>query len=337
MPEAPSPRRALITGITGQDGSYLAELLLAKGYEVHGFVRRTSVLTRARIEHLYHGPEHEPSRLHLHYGDVSDLPSVVRVVEHVQPHEVYNLAAQSHVRISFDMPDYTLEVTGRGAFNVLEAARRACPTARVYQAGSSEMFGLAEACPQDERTPFHPRSPYGIAKVLGHHTAVLYREAHGMFVANGILFNHESPRRGANFVTRKIAIGAARIAAGLQDELALGNLAARRDWGWAPEYVEAMWRMLQHDTPDDFVIATGETHSVEEFLGAAFAMVGLDWHDYVRHDDHLERPAEVPLLCGDARKARDALGWEPTVTFEELVRKMVDAERTALAQGGTVI
>lgn len=333
MSDGVAPQRALITGITGQDGSYLAELLLAKGYEVHGFVRRTSVLTRARIEHLYQGPEHQPGRLHLHYGDVSDLPSVVRVMEEVQPGEIYNLAAQSHVRISFDMPDYTLEVTGRGAFNVLEAARRTCPTARVYQAGSSEMFGLAEECPQDEHTPFHPRSPYAIAKVLGHHSAVLYREAHGMFVANGILFNHESPRRGANFVTRKIAVAAARIGAGLEDGLALGNLAARRDWGWAPEYVEAMWRMLQHDTPDDFVVATGETHSVEEFLAAAFEQVGLDWHQYVHHEDHLERPAEVPLLCGDATKAARVLGWEPQVKFTELVRKMVDAERTAIAQG----
>jgi GDPmannose 4,6-dehydratase len=328
---AATPKRALVTGITGQDGSYLAEFLLERGYEVHGLVRRTSVLTRSRIEHLHHPADGRPGALKLHYGDITDLPSVVRIVEESQPDEVYNLAAQSHVRISFDMPDYTFEVTGRGAFNVLEAVKQAAPEARVYQAGSSEMFGLAEDSPQNEDTPFHPRSPYGVAKVFAHQTAVLFREADGLFVANGILFNHESPRRGANFVTRKIAIAASRIEAGLEKTLTLGNLDARRDWGYAPEYVQLMWRMLQQDDPDDYVVATGETHSVQDFLEASFLRVGLNWHDHVGLDEQFERPAEVPALCGDASKAAVKLGWTPGVRFDELVTIMVDAERAAAA------
>lgn len=326
-----TPKRALVTGITGQDGSYLAEFLLEQGYEVHGLVRRTSVLNRSRIEHLHQPSDGRTGVLKLHYGDITDLPSVVRVVDESQPDEVYNLAAQSHVRISFDMPDYTFEVTGRGAFNVLEAVKHSAPNARVYQAGSSEMFGLVESSPQDEHTPFHPRSPYGVAKVFAHHTGVLYREADGLFVANGILFNHESPRRGANFVTRKIAIAAARIEAGLEQTLTLGNLDARRDWGYAPEYVRLMWLMLQQDQPDDYVVATGETNSVQDFLEASFSRVGLNWHDHVLLDKQFERPAEVPVLCGDASKAADVLGWTPTVKFDELVAIMVDAERAIVA------
>ena len=326
-----SAKRALITGITGQDGSYLSEFLLDRGYEVHGMVRRTSVLSRSRIEHLHQPAEGRSGVLKLHYGDITDLPSIVRIVQEAAPDEVFNLAAQSHVRISFDMPDYTFEVTGRGAFNVFEAVRRVAPGARVYQAGSSEMFGLVDRSPQNESTPFHPRSPYGVAKVFAHQTGVLYREAHGLFVANGILFNHESPRRGSNFVTRKIAIAAARIEAGLQDTLTLGNIEARRDWGYAPEYVELMWLMLQEDEPEDFVVATGETHSVQDFLDAAFARVGLNWHDHVEFDEQLERPTEVPALCGDASKAISRLGRAPAVKFDELVTLMVEAERAVAA------
>ncbi len=323
MPEG--PRRALITGITGQDGSYLAEALLQRGYEVHGLVRRSSVVSRTRLEHLY-GGEARLGRLKLHYADLTDLTGLTKVLELVRPDEVYNLAAQSHVRISFDMPEYTFEVTGMGAFRVFEAVRRAAPAARVYQAGSSEMFGKVAVCPQDETTPFHPRSPYAIAKIFAHHTAVHYREAFGLFIVNGIMFNHESPRRGENFVTRKISRSAARINAGLEHEVVLGNLDALRDWGYAPEYVEAMWTMLQQDRPDDYVIATGESHSPREFLEAAFARVGLDWHDYVRFDSTYARPTEVDVLQGNAAKARKLLGWQPKTTFRELVDLMVDAD-----------
>ena len=325
-------RRALITGVTGQDGSYLAEQLLARGYEVHGIVRRASTLTRERLEHLHFRAEQQTGRFRLHYGDLTDFSSILRVVREVQPAEVYNLAAQSHVRVSFDMPDYTFEVTGRGAYHVLEAVRQAAPHARVYQAGSSEMFGNVAESPQRESTPLHPRSPYGIAKVFAHHTAVHYREAYGLFVANGILFNHESPRRGENFVTRKVAIAATRIAAGMQSHVELGTLTARRDWGYAPEYVDAMWRMLQQAEPADYVIATGETHSVEELVAFAFEQVGLDWKDYVRHEPQLERPAEVHSLCGDASFARERLGWSPKVRFEELIRLMVQAEQDRLEE-----
>jgi GDPmannose 4,6-dehydratase len=319
-------KRALVTGVTGQDGSYLTELLLSKGYEVHGIVRRSSTMTRGRIEHLHGRGEENASALTLHYSDLTDMGSLEEIVAQVQPHEVYNLAAQSHVRISFDMPDYTFQVTGLGAFRLLEAIRKHAPGARFYQASSSEMFGKVAEVPQRETTPFHPRSPYGIAKTMAHHSAMHYREAYGMFCSNGILFNHESPRRGENFVTRKIARSAARIAAGLEDTLVLGNLDAMRDWGYAPEYVEAMWRMLQHDQPDDFVIATGETHSVKEFVVAAFERAGLDWRQHVRYDSYYERPAEVDILKGDASKARTELGWHPDTTFRELVDIMVDAE-----------
>ncbi|HXH23257.1 MAG TPA: GDP-mannose 4,6-dehydratase [Dehalococcoidia bacterium] len=322
-------KRALITGITGQDGSYLAELLLGKGYEVHGIVRRSSTTTRERIEHLHRLVEARQSALRLHYADMLDTGSLVKVVEQVQPDEVYNLAAQSHVRISFDVPELTYEVTGMGAFRMLEAVRRAAPEARVYQAGSSEMFGSAGGDYQDESTPFRPRSPYGIAKVFAHHTAVHYREAYGLFVANGIMFNHESPRRGENFVTRKVARAAARISRGLEKELRLGALDARRDWGYAPEYVEAMWLMLQQERPDDYVIATGEAHTVEEFVAAAFEVVGLDWRYFVVHDAQYDRPTEVHFLRGNAAKARRELGWAPRTTFAGLVRLMVQAELDA--------
>jgi len=327
----PEPRRALITGVTGQDGSYLAEHLLARGYEVHGIVRRSSTLTRERLEHLHFSAEQESGRFTLHYGDLTDFASILRVAGAVQPHEVYNLGAQSHVRVSFDMPAYTFEATGRGAYHVLEAVRQAAPSARVYQAGSSEMFGAATESPQRETTPFHPRSPYGIAKVFAHHTAVHYREAYGLFVANGILFNHESPRRGENFVTRKVAIAAARIAAGLQTHLDLGTLDAKRDWGYAPEYVDAMWRMLQQEMPGDYVVATGESHTVEEFVATAFAMAGLDWREYVRHEPHLERPTEVIALLGDPARAQHELGWDARVRFTDLVALMVRAEQERLA------
>jgi len=309
---------ALITGITGQDGSYLAELLLAKGYEVHGIVRRSSTFGTQRIEHIF-------DRLHLHYGDVTDGGAMARIVAEVEPDELYNLAAQSHVRVSFDQPHYTAEAVALGTLNVLEAAR-AIPGCRVYQASSSEMYGQVVETPQRETTPFRPRSPYGVAKVYAHWITVNYRESYGMHASCGILFNHESPRRGETFVTRKITRAAARIAAGHQQHVSLGNLEARRDWGHARDYVEAMWLMLQQDEPDDYVIATGETHTVREFATLAFSIVGLDYIDYVRHDPRYDRPAEVDVLLGDASKARDRLGWEPSVTFGGLVRQMVEAE-----------
>ena len=315
-------RVALITGITGQDGSYLAELLLAKGYIVHGIVRRSSTFGTQRIEHIFH-------RLNLHYGDVTDGGAMARLVAEIEPDELYNLAAQSHVRVSFDQPAYTAEAVGLGALNVLEAAR-VVPGCRVYQASSSEMYGQVAETPQRETTPFRPRSPYGVAKVYAHWITVNYRESYGMHASCGILFNHESPRRGETFVTRKITRAAARIASGIPETLYLGNLDARRDWGHAADYVEAMWLMLQEDEPDDYVIATGETHSVREFCERAFAYVGLDYRDHVEIDPRYYRPAEVDLLQGDASKARRQLGWVPRVTFEGLVAGMMDAELQAL-------
>ena len=312
-------KKALITGITGQDGSYLAELLLEKGYEVHGLVRRSSSFNTWRIDHVR-------ERLALHYGDLVDQNSLVRTLETVGPDEVYNLAAQSHVKVSFEMPEYTTDVTAIGVLRVLDAVRGLGLRTRVYQAGSSEMFGLVQENPQRETTPFHPRSPYGVSKVFGHWTAVNYRESYGMHVSNGILFNHESPRRGENFVTRKITMGIAAIKKGKAKELWLGNLDARRDWGYAKDYVEAMWLMLQQPAPDDYVVATGETYSVRAFLEEAFSYAGLDWQEFVKVDPRYFRPAEVDVLLGDPTKARQTLGWAPRVTFKELVRLMVDAD-----------
>ena len=319
-------KRALITGVTGQDGSYLAELLLAKGYEVHGLMRRSSSFSTGRIEHLYRDPHEKDVRLFLHYSDLSDSSSLITILNRVKPDEVYNLGAQSHVKVSFDMPEFTADATGMGTLRLLEALRHAEWPVRFYQAGSSEMFGLVQERPQRETTPFYPRSPYAVAKVFAHWMTIQYREAYGLFATNGILFNHESPRRGATFVTRKITRGIAAILAGTEDKLYLGNLDARRDWGYAPEYVEAMWRMLQHDRPDDFVVATGEMHSVREFARLAFATVGLDWEDHVVVDPRYFRPTEVDELCGDATKAGEVLGWRPRTTFPELVRIMVEAD-----------
>jgi GDPmannose 4,6-dehydratase len=315
-------KRALITGITGQDGSYLAELLLAKGYDVHGLVRRSSSFNTWRIDHVR-------DRLALHYGDLVDQNSLVRALEAVHPDEVYNLAAQSHVKVSFEMPEYTTDVTAIGVLRVLDAVRDLGLHTRVYQAGSSEMFGLVQETPQTETTPFHPRSPYAVSKVYGHWMATNYRESYGMHVSNGILFNHESPRRGENFVTRKITMTVAAIKQGRARELRLGNLDAKRDWGYAKDYVEAIWLMLQQDTPDDYVVATGETHSVREFCEEAFSCVGLDWREFVKVDTKYFRPAEVDLLLGDAAKARRVLGWTPRVTFKELAGLMVDADLEA--------
>jgi GDPmannose 4,6-dehydratase len=322
------PKRALITGITGQDGSYLAELLTEKGYEVHGLIRRTSSASAQRIDHLFRvgeSPEnHQSNANRLHYGDLTDASSLNHVLREVQPDEVYNLGAQSHVKISFDIPEYTGDVVGMGTMRLLEAIRKSGIQPRVYQAGSSEMFGKAREVPQSERTPFYPRSPYAAAKVYAHWLGVNYREAYGMFVCNGILFNHESPRRGENFVTRKITLGAAAIKLGLKDSLALGNLESRRDWGYARDYVEAMWLMLQQEQPDDYVIATGQTHSVREFCELAFAHLGLDYRDYIVQDERLLRPTEVDLLKGDAGKAHRKLGWRPSTNFEQLVELMVE-------------
>jgi GDPmannose 4,6-dehydratase len=319
-------KKALITGITGQDGSYLAELLLSKGYDVHGIVRRSSEIARPRIDHLHHGDDAD--RITLHYGDLDDPLALTRIITTVQPDEIYHLAAQSHVQVSFDIPDYTGSVTGLGTMRLLEAIRLAGVPSRFYQASSSEMFGSAPPR-QNELTPFHPRSPYAVAKVYGYWATVNYREAYGIFAANGILFNHESPRRGENFVTRKITRGVADIVTGRADKLHLGNLDARRDWGFAGDYVEGMWRMLQHDTPDDFVLATGEAHTVREFCDAAFGHVGLDYHDHVIVDERFFRPAEVDYLLGDATKAHDTLGWTATTTFGDLVTMMVDADLRA--------
>jgi GDPmannose 4,6-dehydratase len=320
------PKRALITGITGQDGSYLTELLLDKGYEVHGIIRRSSSFNTSRIDHIYQDPHNEDARLFLHFGDLTDGSAISRLLPEIRPDEIYNLAAQSHVRTSFDIPVYTGEVTGLGTIRLLEAMRRTGVTSRFYQASSSEVYGNAGPAPQSETTPFQPRSPYGCAKAYAFHITRNYREAYGFFACNGILFNHESPRRGETFVTRKITRAATRIKLGLQDRLYLGNLDARRDWGYAPEYVEAMWRMLQHDRPDDYVIATGETHSVREFLDEAFGLLELDWKAHVDIDPRYCRPTEVDLLLGDPARARDTLGWQAGVRFGDLVRIMVEAD-----------
>lgn len=317
---------ALITGITGQDGSYLAEFLLAKGYEVHGIIRRTSTFNTGRIDHLFKDP-HEPDvRLHLVHGDLNDSSSLNKILRTIKPDEIYNLGAQSHVRVSFDIPEYTGEVTALGAVRLLEAVRESGFSPRYYQASSSELYGGVRETPQTETTPFNPRSPYACAKAYAFYITVNYREAYGMHASNGILFNHESPRRGETFVTRKVTRAVARIKHGRQDKLFLGNLDARRDWGFAGDYVELMWLMLQQDEPGDYVAATGEAHSVREFVDAAFSHVGLDWNDYVKIDPHYHRPTEVDLLLGDASKARNELGWAPKVTFDDLVRMMVDAD-----------
>ncbi|GGO80099.1 GDP-mannose 4,6-dehydratase [Wenjunlia tyrosinilytica] len=318
-------KTAVITGITGQDGSYLAELLLDKGYTVHGLIRRSSSFNTERIDHIYQDPQTPDRRLVLHHADLSDGVALVNLLRDIQPDEVYNLGAQSHVRVSFDAPLYTGDVTGLGAARLLEAIRASGVRTRLYQASSSEMFGSTPP-PQNERTSFHPRSPYGCAKVFAYWSTVNYREAYGLFAVNGILFNHESPRRGETFVTRKITRAVARIHAGLQERLYMGNLDAVRDWGYAPEYVEAMWRMLQRDVPDDYVVATGVPATVKDFLGAAFGSVGLEWERYVRFDPKYERPSEVDALIGDASKARDLLDWTPKVQFDELARIMVEAD-----------
>jgi len=319
-------KKALITGITGQDGSYLAEFLLQKGYEVHGIIRRSSSFNTGRIEHIYKDPHEKGVHLFLHYGDLSDTNSLTRLLEKVQPAEVYNLGAQSHVRVSFDVPEYTSDVTAMGAIRLLEAIRQTKVKARFYQASSSEMYGKVVETPQKETTPFYPRSPYACAKVFAYWATVNYRESFGLFACNGTLFNHESPRRGETFVTRKIAKAAVHIKKGLQKELFLGNLEAKRDWGYAKEYVEAMWLMLQQDKADDYVIATGETHSVQEFLEEAFGYLDMDWKKHVKIDPKYFRPAEVDLLVGDPSKAKEKLGWTPRIKFKELVRLMIDAE-----------
>jgi GDPmannose 4,6-dehydratase len=319
-------QRAVITGITGQDGSYLAELLLEKGYEVHGIIRRSSSFNTERIDQIYKDRHDKGAHLFLHFGDLSDPSSLIKILGETQPDEIYNLAAQSHVRVSFDIPEFTGDVTGIGTVRLLDAMRQVAPKARFYQASSSEMYGLVQAVPQNETTPFYPRSPYAAAKVYSHWITVNYRESYGLHASSGILFNHESPRRGETFVTRKITRAVARIKAGLQEKLYLGNLEAKRDWGYAPEYVEAMWRMLQQDKPEDYVVATGETHTVQEFLEVAFARAGLDPKKHVAFDKGYLRPAEVDLLIGNASKAKKKLGWEPKVKFEQLVEIMVDAD-----------
>ena len=315
----------MITGITGQDGSYLAELLLSKGYEVHGIIRRASSFNTSRLEPIYADP-HEKTALKLHYGDLSDASALARLIGKIAPDEIYNLAAQSHVRVSFDGPEYTTDITATGAVRLLEAIRESDIKTKFYQASSSEMFGKVLEIPQRETTPFYPRSPYGCAKVYAYWITVNYRESYGLFACNGILFNHESPRRGETFVTRKITRAVAHIQAGLQDKLFLGNLDAKRDWGYAKEYVEAMWLMLQQDQPDDYVIATNETHSVREFLEGAFGHAGLDWRKHVEIDGNYFRPAEVDVLIGDYSKAKRKLGWQPKTTFNDLVKLMVDAD-----------
>jgi GDPmannose 4,6-dehydratase len=322
-------KRALITGITGQDGSYLAELLLAQGYEVHGVIRRASTFNTQRIDHIYQDPNEENARLRLHYGDLASSEWILDLVYRLAPDEIYNLAAQSHVKVSFEMPDYTGEVTGLGTTKILEAIRRSGIKTKFYQASSSEMFGGAPA-PQDENTPFQPRSPYAAAKVYSYWIARTYREGYGLFAANGILFNHESPRRGETFVTRKITRGIAAIAAGRNQFLYLGNLEAQRDWGYAPEYMEAAWHILQHEVPDDFVIGTGEAHSVREFVEAAFAYAGLDWKEHVKISDRYLRPLEVHRLLANASKAKKELQWQPRINFADLVAIMVDADMEAL-------
>jgi GDPmannose 4,6-dehydratase len=319
-------KKALITGITGQDGSYLAELLLSKGCEVHGIIRRASTFNTGRLDPIYADPHSGKSRLFLHYGDLSDASALARLIGKIQPDEIYNLAAQSHVRVSFDSPEYTTDITATGTIRLLEAIRETGIKPRFYQASSSEMFGKVREIPQTENTPFYPRSPYGCAKVYSYWITVNYRESYGLHASNGILFNHESPRRGETFVTRKITRAVAHIAAGLQSKLYLGNLDAKRDWGYAKEYVEAMWLMMQQDKPDDYVIATNETHSIREFLDVAFGYVGLDWKQHVEIDPRYYRPAEVELLIGDYGKARRQLGWEPKTRFADLVKLMVNAD-----------
>ena len=324
--------KALITGITGQDGSYLAELLLGKGYEVHGIIRRASSFNTDRIDHIYEDPHNDNSSLCLHYGDLSKGEQLSNLIYNMRPNEIYHLGAQSHVRVSFDVPEFTGDVTGMGTTRILEAVRNSGIVSRFYQAGSSEMFGSTPP-PQCETTPFHPRSPYGAAKLYGHWMTVNYREAYGMFASNGILFNHESARRGETFVTRKITRAVARIHAGRQKKLFLGNLDSLRDWGYAPEYVEGMWRILQQDDPSDYVLGTGEAHTVREFLDEAFGYLDMDWMEYVELDPRYLRPSEVEYLLADARKARRELQWEPKIKFKELVRIMVDADLEAI--GGT--
>jgi GDPmannose 4,6-dehydratase len=320
-------KKALITGITGQDGSYLTELLLGKGYEVYGIIRRASTFNTERIDHIYQDPHETKRRLHLVHGDLNDASSLNKILRDVQPDEIYNLGAQSHVRVSFDIPEYTAEVGGLGTLRLLEAIRETgLRKTRFYQASSSELFGKVQEIPQRETTPFYPRSPYGVAKLYAYWITVNYRESYNLFACNGLLFNHESERRGETFVTRKITRAAAAIKLGLQNRLYLGNLDAKRDWGYAKDFVEAMWLMLQQDEPDDYVIATGETHTVREFLDEAFGHLNLDWKQYVEIDPRYFRPAEVDLLIGDASKARRKLGWEPKTTFKELARMMVDAD-----------
>jgi len=333
-------KKALLSGITGQDGSYLVELLLSRGYEVHGIIRRSSTFNTGRIDHLYRDPHIPEAKLFLHYGDLSDGTALRRVIEHVQPDEIYNLGAQSHVMVSFEEPEYTVDVDALGTLRLLEAMRdyqeRRGKKVRFYQAASSEMFGKVREIPQKETTPFYPRSPYGCAKVFAHWQTVNYREAYGIFACNGILFNHESPRRGETFVTRKITRAATRIKLGLQDKLYLGNLEARRDWGFAGDYVEAMWLILQQDEPDDYVIATGVTHSVKEFVEKVFNSLELDWEKHVQIDHRYFRPTEVDILLGDATKAREKLGWEPKVRFEDLVKMMVEHDMELASQEKTL-
>jgi len=338
-------KRAFITGITGQDGSYLTELLLAKGYEVHGMIRRSSSFNTQRIDHLYQDPHILGTRLFLHYGDLADAGRMAKMMYEITPDEVYHLGAQSHVRVSFDVPEYTADVVALGTIRLLEAIRETGmgKKVRFYQASSSELFGLVQEIPQKETTPFHPRSPYGVAKLYGYWATVNYREAYGMHASNGILFNHESPRRGPTFVTRKITMAAARIKTGLQNALYLGNIEAKRDWGFAGDFVEGMWRIVQQDTPGDYALATGEAHSVREFCEEAFGLLDLDWKAFVKHDARYVRPSEVDLLLGDASKARKELGWTPRVTFKELVRLMVEADlrvarqELAVQQAGGVL
>ena len=319
-------KRAFITGVTGQDGSYLAELLLEKGYEVHGLIRRSSSFNTSRIDHLYQDPHVNGVKLFLHHGDMTDATNLARLVYEIQPDEIYNLAAQSHVRVSFDAPEFTGDVDALGTLRLLEAVRLTHSKARFYQASTSELYGLVQEVPQRETTPFYPRSPYAVAKLYGFWIVKNYREAYGLHASNGILFNHESPRRGETFVTRKVTRAASRIKMGLQSDLFMGNIEAKRDWGYALDYVEGMWRMLQQDTPDDYVLATGEMHSVRELLEEAFSYVGLDWQKYTRHDDRYNRPSEVDQLLGDPSKAKRVLGWTPKVTFKELIRLMMDAD-----------
>jgi len=321
-------QKALITGITGQDGSYLAEFLLTKGYEVHGVIRRASTFNTHRIDHLYHDPHINGTKLFLHYGDLADSVQMVKLLYDLKPDEIYNLGAQSHVRVSFDIPEYTGDVTGLSTVRLLEAIREAglAKKTRFYQASSSEMFGKVHEVPQCETTPFHPRSPYGCAKVFAYWLTVNYREAYKLHASNGILFNHESPRRGETFVTRKITRAATRIKLGLQEKLFLGNLDAQRDWGYAKEYVEVMWMMLQQDQPDDYVCATGETHTIREFCEECFGLLDLDWKQYVAYDERYERPSEVELLIGDPTKLKRQIGWEPKIKFQELVKIMTEAD-----------